>query len=136
MVLADADGHFAAGTSTNGMTFKVPGRVGDAPIPGAGTYAVTGVGGCGATGDGDVMMRFLPCYQAVESLRQGKTPAEAATDAMARILQYFTQFQGALFVVDAQGNHAGVAHGWTFQYSFRNATMDAAEVFTVEPIDA
>ena len=40
------------------------GRVGDAAIVGAGAYAESGVGACGATGDGDVMMRFLPCYQA------------------------------------------------------------------------
>lgn len=42
---------------------QVPGRVGDAAVPGAGAYADSEVGGCGATGDGDVHMRFLPCYQ-------------------------------------------------------------------------
>jgi len=41
---------------------------------GAGNYADSDVGACGATGDGDIMMRFLPCYQAVESMRNGKTP--------------------------------------------------------------
>jgi isoaspartyl peptidase/L-asparaginase-like protein (Ntn-hydrolase superfamily) len=62
MVAIDSDGHIAAGTSTNGMTFKIPGRVGDAPIPGSGAYVDKDVGGCAATGDGDVMMRFLPWY--------------------------------------------------------------------------
>lgn len=70
MVAVDAGGHMAAGTSTNGLTAKVPGRVGDAAIPGAAAYAVTGVGGCGATGDGDVMMRFVPCYQVRRPLQQ------------------------------------------------------------------
>lgn len=56
-------GDIAASTSTNGLTDKIPGRVGDSPIPGAGNYARNGVGACGATGNGDVMMRFLPCYQ-------------------------------------------------------------------------
>jgi Asparaginase len=46
----DADGHVAAATSTNGNCGKVPGRVGDAAVVGAGAYAVTGVGACGATG--------------------------------------------------------------------------------------
>lgn len=41
---------------------RSPCRVGDAPIAGAGTYVDSEVGGCGATGDGDVMMRFLPWY--------------------------------------------------------------------------
>ena len=65
MVVIDGEGRIAAGTSTNGASHKVPGRVGDSPIAGAGAYA-TVHGGCASTGDGDVMMRFLPCYQAVE----------------------------------------------------------------------
>jgi Asparaginase len=42
---------------------QVPGRVGDAAVPGAGAYADSEVGGCGATGDGDIHLRFMPCYQ-------------------------------------------------------------------------
>jgi N4-(beta-N-acetylglucosaminyl)-L-asparaginase len=57
-------GRIAAATSTNGASHKVPGRVGDGPIPGAGAYAEQGIGGCGGTGDGDLHMRFAPCYQA------------------------------------------------------------------------
>lgn len=60
MVALDRNGHMAAGTSTNGLTHKVPGRVGDSPIIGAGAYADSSAGGAAATGDGDVMMRFLP----------------------------------------------------------------------------
>lgn len=63
MLSLDEAGRIAAGTSTNGNCGKVPGRVGDAAIVGAGAYAAAGAGACGATGDGDVMMRFLPCYQ-------------------------------------------------------------------------
>ena len=53
-------------------------RVGDSPIPGAGAYADTDVGAAAATGDGDVMMRVLPSLLAVEAMRRGATPAEAA----------------------------------------------------------
>ena len=60
MVAVDSTGAIAAATTTNGLSHKIPGRVGDSPVPGAGNYAVTGIGGCGATGDGDIMMRFLP----------------------------------------------------------------------------
>lgn len=68
MLALDKQGHIAAGTSTNGNCGKVPGRVGDAAVIGAGAYARGARGGvpggaCGATGDGDIMMRFLPCYQ-------------------------------------------------------------------------
>lgn len=82
MFASDATGRMFGATSTNGASGKVPGRVGDSPIPGAGLYVLADVGGCGATGDGDVMMRFLPCYQAVESMRLGATPKQAAEDAM------------------------------------------------------
>uniref|UniRef100_A0A1J3EKZ9 beta-aspartyl-peptidase n=1 Tax=Noccaea caerulescens TaxID=107243 RepID=A0A1J3EKZ9_NOCCA len=61
MAVIDKMGHIAVGTSTNGATFKIPGRVGDGPIAGSSAYADDEVGGCGAPGDGDVMMRFLPC---------------------------------------------------------------------------
>ncbi|CAI5533215.1 unnamed protein product, partial [Closterium sp. Naga37s-1] len=60
MVAIAQNGSMAAATSTNGLTFHIPGRVADAPIAGAGAYVDSRVGGCGATGDGDVMMRFLP----------------------------------------------------------------------------
>ena len=45
------------------------------------------LGGAVATGDGDVMMRFLPAYQAVENLRQGMSPDAAAADALQRIVK-------------------------------------------------
>uniref|UniRef100_A0A3Q3EF11 Aspartylglucosaminidase n=1 Tax=Labrus bergylta TaxID=56723 RepID=A0A3Q3EF11_9LABR len=63
MIALDQNGHIAVGTSTNGLTHKVPGRVGDSPIVGAGGYADSSVGGAAATGDGDVMMRFLPSVE-------------------------------------------------------------------------
>lgn len=62
MIAIDTKGHIAAGTSTNGLKNKIPGRVGDSPIVGAGAYADQEVGAAAATGDGDVMMRFLPRY--------------------------------------------------------------------------
>ncbi|XP_044255680.1 putative N(4)-(beta-N-acetylglucosaminyl)-L-asparaginase GM21137 isoform X2 [Tribolium madens] len=60
MIAIDERGNVAAGTSTNGANHKIPGRVGDSPIPGAGAYADSTVGAAVATGDGDVMMRFSP----------------------------------------------------------------------------
>ncbi|KAL3149107.1 hypothetical protein ABBQ32_001948 [Trebouxia sp. C0010 RCD-2024] len=64
MVAIDADGHIAAGASSNGASHKVPGRVGDACVAGGAAYADDEVGGCGSTGDGDLHLRFQPCYQA------------------------------------------------------------------------
>ncbi|KAK4351173.1 hypothetical protein RND71_030486 [Anisodus tanguticus] len=131
MAVIDQVGRIAVGTSTNGATFKIPGRVGDGPIAGSSAYADAEVGACGATGDGDIMMRFLPCYQAVENMRLGMEPKLAAKDAISRIARKYPDFIGALFAVNKSGIHAGACHGWTFQYSVRNHGMNDVEVFTV-----
>lgn len=133
MAVIDRMGHIAVGTSTNGATYKIPGRVGDGPIVGSSAYADDEVGGCGATGDGDTMMRFLPCYQVVESMRQGMKPEEAAKDAISRIARKFPDFVGAVVAVDKNGSHAGACYGWTFQYSVQNPDMNDVQVFTVLP---
>lgn len=129
------DGSMAAATTTNGASHKVPGRVGDGPIVGSGSYVDGHVGGCGATGDGDIMMRFLPCYQAVENLRQGMGPTEAAEDAVNRMVRRFPDLMSGLVVVDAKGRHGGAASGWTFTYAYRAGGMNATEVVTVEPVN-
>ncbi|AEO68327.1 uncharacterized protein THITE_2151024 [Thermothielavioides terrestris NRRL 8126] len=136
MVVIDAAGAMAAGTSTNGAAFKVPGRVGDGPIVGSGSYVDGDVGGCGATGDGDVMMRFLPCYQAVENLRRGMTPTEAAEDAVRRMLRKYPDVSSGIVVVNNKGEHGAAASGWTFSYSFRGGTMGATKVITIPPLKA
>ncbi|CAN6268785.1 unnamed protein product [Urochloa humidicola] len=133
MAVIDKMGHIAVGTSTNGATFKIPGRVGDGPIPGSSSYGDDEVGACGASGDGDIMMRFLPCYQVVESMRRGMEPRDAAMDAISRIARKFPDFVGAVFAVNKKGEHAGACHGWTFQYSVRNSSMHDVEVITVYP---
>ena len=132
MLAVDSSGSIAAATTTNGLSHKIPGRVGDSPIPGAGNYAVTGVGGCGATGDGDIMMRFLPCYQAVESMRLGLSPKDAAEDAIARIREVYPDFSGAVITVDAEGRHAAATNDIRpFPYTYQEAGMTEPVVVEV-----
>ncbi|KAI9081380.1 hypothetical protein K1719_036643 [Acacia pycnantha] len=133
MAVIDKMGRVAVGTSTNGATFKIPGRVGDGPIVGSSAYADNEVGACCATGDGDIMMRFLPCYQVVESMRLGMEPKHAAQDAIARIARRFPDFVGAVVAINKNGEHAGACHGWTFRYSVRSSVIKDVEVFTVLP---
>lgn len=136
MIVIDRDGAMAAGTSTNGAIHKIPGRVGDGPIVGSGSYVDGEVGGCGATGDGDIMMRFLPCYQAVENLRRGMTPTQAAEDAVGRMMRRFPALLSGVVVANTRGEHGGAASGWNFTYSFRQGGMPATEVVTLSPLDA
>ena len=109
MVTIDGKGGVAAGTSTNGANHKVPGRVGDAPVPGAGAYADAEVGGCGATGDGDQMMRLLPTYLGVELMRQGASPGDAAKAGVERVAKFYPDFWGAIVCVNVHGEHGGAA---------------------------
>ncbi|KAK3914538.1 N(4)-(Beta-N-acetylglucosaminyl)-L-asparaginase [Frankliniella fusca] len=133
MVAIDANGLIAAGTSTNGARHKIPGRVGDSPIPGAGAYADQEVGGAAATGDGDIMMRFLPSFLAVEEMRRGQSPKQAAETAMRRIVTKYPEFQGAVVVLRKDGQHAAVCHGLsTFPYTFANNSTVKAKVYNVD----
>lgn len=121
MVVVDKNGDIAAGTSTNGATHKIPGRVGDSPIPGSGAYADNAVGGAAATGDGDILMRFLPSFLAVEFLRNGLSPDAAGEKALERIAQHYPTFVGAIVIVDKNGNYGAACHGIdSFPFSVYN----------------
>lgn len=128
MIAMDQAGHVAAGTSTNGMTHKVPGRVGDSPIVGAGAYADSSVGGAAATGDGDVMMRFLPSYLAVEQMRAGADPSAACKTAISRIKRHYADFFGAIICANTTGHYGAACNkvsGFsTFFYMVSNSETD------------
>lgn len=118
MIVINSEGHIYAGTSTNGAKHKIPGRVGDSPIPGAGAYADNEVGAAVATGDGDIMMRFLPSFLAVESMRSGMSPEEAAAKSLQRIITFYPSFSGGLVVADRKGNFGTACVGLEkFPYS-------------------
>ncbi|XP_068125145.1 N(4)-(beta-N-acetylglucosaminyl)-L-asparaginase [Hyperolius riggenbachi] len=105
MIAVDRTGSVATGTSTNGASHKVPGRVGDSPVIGAGSYADSSVGGAAATGDGDTMMRFLPSYQAVENMRMGADPTSACQKAISRIQKHVPVFFGAIICANNTGTY-------------------------------
>lgn len=110
MVAMDHRLKLASGTSTNGLRYKILGRVGDSPVPGAGSYAAKEAGAAAATGDGDVMMRFLLSYQAVENLRQGMNALEAARDVIARqVTRSGRPYAHAAVVVLAKDGSFGAA---------------------------
>jgi len=135
MIAINSHGDIAAGTSTNGATFKITGRVGDSPIPGSGAYVDNEFGAAAATGDGDVMMRFLPSYQTVENMRSGMPPSEAAEHALRRIIKYYPHFEGALVAANKTGSFGAACYGWTFQYSVMTPQMDKPEIVTVKPFE-
>ena len=123
-IALDAAGNLCVGCSTNGREFKIPGRVGDSPIPGAGAYGDQQVGAAVATGNGDVMMRFLPCYHAVELMRGGMSAQAAADAAIKRVEDAGYTIDGGIAVIRRDGDHGGAKTGWKdvpFSYSVQTA---------------
>jgi N4-(beta-N-acetylglucosaminyl)-L-asparaginase len=79
------------------------------------------VGGAAATGDGDILMRFLPSFLAVEFLRNGIKPDLAGEKALMRIAQHYPRFVGGIVVVDKDGNYGAACHGIdSFPFSVYN----------------
>ncbi|XP_050522065.1 N(4)-(Beta-N-acetylglucosaminyl)-L-asparaginase-like [Daktulosphaira vitifoliae] len=133
VVAIDNRGNIAAGTSTNGAKFKIPGRVGDSPIPGSGAYAMNNIGAAAATGDGDILMRFLPSFQAVQLMKQGYSPEGAAILAMNTIADYYPEFTGAIVVVDKFGNYGAACYGLeSFPYSVASSEHSHVTVMHVK----
>ncbi|MDZ7357305.1 MAG: N(4)-(beta-N-acetylglucosaminyl)-L-asparaginase, partial [candidate division KSB1 bacterium] len=77
VLAVDQNGDIAGITTTSGLAFKIPGRVGDSPIIGAGLYVDNQVGAAGATGRGEEVIRTCGSFFVVELMRQGKTPQQA-----------------------------------------------------------
>lgn len=133
LIAIDSNGDIAVGTSTNGLNHKISGRVGDSPIPGSGGYVDNDVGAAAATGDGDIMLRFVPSYQAVESMRLGLGPQEAANDAIKRIIKKYPKFEGALIVANKTGHYGASCHGFeSFPYTI--GTTNGIEILTTKCI--
>lgn len=87
MVALDGKGRIAAACTTSGLGFKLPGRVGDSPIIGAGLYADTAAGGASATGIGEEVIKVCGSFLVVESMRSGASPQEACEATILRILE-------------------------------------------------
>jgi beta-aspartyl-peptidase (threonine type) len=100
-VAVDAGGHVAAATSTGGMVGKRAGRVGDSPLPGAGTYADDEAGAASATGHGERIMQVALTKTAIDLLRAGRPAAQAARAALATLDR--VAGHGGLIVVDKNG---------------------------------
>ncbi len=82
-------GEMSGVTTTSGMAYKIPGRVGDSPIIGAGLYVDQEVGGAGSTGRGEENIRIAGAHTIVENMRRGLDPKEACLDALKRIARNF-----------------------------------------------
>ena len=111
-VAIDRFGTIAAGTSTGGRAGQLPGRVGDSPLIGCGTYAESSLGGVSCTGDGEATIRVVLARRTLEILRSVEHP-RAAADIAVSVLVEEGRGDGGLIVCDWKGRLAW-AHSTPF----------------------
>jgi N4-(beta-N-acetylglucosaminyl)-L-asparaginase len=110
------NGEISGCTTTSGLAWKIPGRVGDSPLIGAGCYTDQDVGSAGATGNGEENIRVVGAHTIVENMRHGMSPLDAGMDALKRIVRNFDADKERLQFVDMvyyilrkDGAYAGVS---------------------------
>jgi N4-(beta-N-acetylglucosaminyl)-L-asparaginase len=93
-------GEISGCTTTSGLAFKLPGRVGDSPIIAAGCYTDQDVGSVGATGSGEENIKVAGAHTVVENMRHGMSPHEAGMDALKRIIRNYNGDMTKLRFID------------------------------------
>jgi beta-aspartyl-peptidase (threonine type) len=117
-VARDARGHLAAATSTGGTFMKRPGRVGDTPLIGSGTYADDALAAISCTGQGERIIQVTLARQAADLVGRGLSPMEAAREAV-RLLGARVRGEGGLVAVGPSGapgfahSTAAMSRAWT-----------------------
>lgn len=111
-----ANGEISGCTTTSGLAWKIPGRVGDSPLIGAGCYTDQDVGSAGATGNGEENIRVAGAHTIVENMRHGMSPLDAGMDALKRIVRNYNGDRERLQFIDMvyyilrkDGAYAGVS---------------------------
>jgi N4-(beta-N-acetylglucosaminyl)-L-asparaginase len=115
----NAKGEICGVTTTSGLAWKIPGRVGDSPILGAGLYVDGAVGAAGSTGRGEANLYNLCSFLIVEEMRRGRHPKDAGMEALRRIKANTIEkrllnskgnpnFGINFYIINAKGEFAGV----------------------------
>ncbi len=93
-------GEMSGITTTSGLAWKLPGRLGDSPVIGAGCYTDQDVGSAGATGSGEENIKVAGAHTIVENMRRGMSPQEAGVDALKRIVRNYNGDMAKLRFMD------------------------------------
>jgi len=112
----NAGGDISGLTTTSGLAWKIPGRVGDSPIIGSGLYVDNEVGAAGSTGRGEECIYINGSHTIVENMRRGMSPTDAAMDAIKRIshrygdnLTELAKFSINFYAINKRGEHGGAS---------------------------
>ncbi|GMR23528.1 MAG: N(4)-(beta-N-acetylglucosaminyl)-L-asparaginase [Acidobacteriota bacterium] len=131
-------------TTTSGLAWKIPGRVGDSPILGAGLWVDNDIGACGSTGRGEANLYGLCSFLIVEEMRRGKHPKDAGMEALRRVKEVTVEkrllndkglpnFGLSFYILNKKGDYAGVSMYATERSRFALCTENGAESIRPEP---
>jgi len=138
MIATDGKGHIAAGCSTSGMAWKIPGRIADSPLVGCGFYADDTAGGASATGDGDLMTNYCTSVSIVHLMARGASPQEACEDLLRNMVKTEAKNKEsacAVIALNARGEvgAASMNSGMHLQYALwkngESLLLDAKHVY-------
>ena len=139
------NGDICGVTTTSGLAWKIPGRTGDSPVLGAGLYVDNEVGAAGSTGRGEANLYNLSSFLIVESMRRGMSPKDAGMEALKRIKANTIEsrllntkgnpnFNIRFFVLNKQGDYAGVSMYRAGETKFAVCTENGAQALELEPL--
>jgi N4-(beta-N-acetylglucosaminyl)-L-asparaginase len=134
----DPSGDIGGVTTTSGLSWKIPGRVGDSPILGAGLYVDNDVGAAGSTGRGEANLYNLSSFLIVEHMRRGMHPKDAGMEALKRVQANTVEgrllndrglpnFDLRFFILNKKGEYAGVAMYGAREKNYAVCTENGAE---------
>ena len=128
VVAIDTNGVITAGTSTGGMTNKAPGRVGDSPIIGAGTWVENNSCGVSATGHGEYFIRFSVAKEICVKVRyQNKSIQQASTEVMSKLKEIGAD--GGVIVMDSKGNYAFAFNTPAMARAYKDASLEIVKIY-------
>ena len=141
----NAAGEICGVTTTSGLAWKIPGRVGDSPILGAGLYVDNEIGAAGSTGRGEANLFNLASFLIVERMREGAHPQDAGMEALRRVQGNTVEsrllnsrglpaFGLTFYVLDRQGRYAGVSMYASATSRYAVCTENGAELLPLEPL--
>jgi N4-(beta-N-acetylglucosaminyl)-L-asparaginase len=139
----NSKGEICGVTTTSGLAWKIPGRVGDSPILGAGLYVDNDVGAAGSTGRGEANLYSLASFMIVENMKKGMHPKDAMVEVCKRVTKNtiekrlinsrgLPKFDMSYYALDKQGRYAGVSFYDSGSYAICNE--NGAQTFKMDPI--
>ena len=127
LLALDSHGDLSGACTTSGAAWKLPGRVGDSPIIGAGLYVDNEIGGATATGWGEAVIRAVGCFLVVELMRQGNSAQQACELAVERVISKnpdWRDIQVGFIALAKDGSYGGYCIQSGFDYAVQTAQLD------------